>query len=184
MRNHPWHDVSFGEHAPQQVNAIVEISRGSRAKYEVDKTTGLLMLDRVLYTAFYYPINYGFIPQTYAGDGDPLDILVLSQVDIEPLTIVRTKVIGVMRMIDKGADDKIISVCIDDASVNHYNDISELPPHFIQELKHFFMRYKELENKSAVPVEIQDFYGKEKAYEIVAQSIEDYKKDILPTLKK
>ena len=132
MNNHPWHNVHHGKNAPQEVQAIVEISRGSKAKYEVDKETGLLRLDRVLYTAFYYPINYGFIPQTFAGDGDPLDILVLSQIDIAPLSIVTCKVIGVMRMIDKGADDKIITVCANDASVNHINDISELPLHFMQ----------------------------------------------------
>jgi inorganic pyrophosphatase len=179
MKNHPWHDVPYGTHAPQIIEAIIEISKGSKAKYEVDKPTGLLRLDRVLHTAFYYPINYGFIPQTYAGDGDPLDILVLSEVQIEPLCIATAKVIGVMRMIDKGADDKIIAVCANDASVNHYNDISELPPHFILELKHFFMRYKELENKT---VEVDDFFGKEKAYEIINEAIADYKKDILPTL--
>jgi inorganic pyrophosphatase len=177
----PWHNVQHGEHIPEKVNAIVEISKGSKAKYEVDKETGLLRLDRVLHTAFYYPINYGFIPQTYAGDGDPLDILVLSEVAIEPLCIVRTKVIGVMRMIDKGEDDKIISVCADDASVAHYNDISELPPHFLLELKHFFMRYKELEHKSE-DVIVEEFYGKEKAFEIIHDAIASYKKEILPTL--
>jgi inorganic pyrophosphatase len=183
MNNHPWHNVHHGKNAPQEVQAIVEISRGSKAKYEVDKETGLLRLDRVLYTAFYYPINYGFIPQTFAGDGDPLDILVLSQIDIEPLSIVTCKVIGVMRMIDKGADDKIITVCANDASVNHINDISELPTHFVQELKHFFMRYKELENK-ADTVQVEEFYGREKAYEIINEAIADYKKDILPSLAK
>lgn len=177
----PWHHVPIGEEVPQQLNAIIEISKGSKAKYEVDKETGLLRLDRVLHTAFYYPINYGFIPQTFAGDGDPLDILVLSEVSIEPLCIVQAKVLGVMRMHDKGEDDKIIAVCADDASVAHYNEISELPPHFLLELRHFFMRYKELENKSNV--EVEEFYGKEKAYEIITQSIIDYQKDILPTLK-
>jgi inorganic pyrophosphatase len=181
LKNHPWHNVHFGENAPQQVQAIVEISRGSKAKYEVDKATGLLRLDRVLSTSFQYPINYGFIPQTYAGDGDPLDILVLSQIDIEPLSIVTCKVIGVLRMIDKGMDDKIITVCANDASVNHYNDISELPPHFLPEIKHFFMRYKELELKIA-DVEVEQFYGKEKAYVIIEEAIADYKKDILPTV--
>ncbi len=180
MQNHPWHNVHYGADAPHTVQAIVEISRGSKAKYEVDKQSGLLRLDRVLHTAFYYPINYGFIPQTFAGDGDPLDILVLSQTDIEPLCIVTTKVIGVMRMQDKGADDKIISVCATDAAVNHYNDISELPPHFIEELKHFFMRYKDLEPKTKV--EVEEFYGAAKAQEIVLQAIADYKTTILPTL--
>jgi inorganic pyrophosphatase len=180
LKNHPWHNVHHGADSPTIVQAIVEISRGSKAKYEVDKQTGLLRLDRVLSTSFQYPVNYGFIPQTFAGDGDPLDILVLSQIDIEPLSIVTCKVIGVMRMIDKGADDKIIAVCANDESVNHYNDINELPPHFIQELKHFFTRYKELENKADVVVD--EFFGTEKAYQIIDEAIADYKKDILPTL--
>jgi inorganic pyrophosphatase len=180
MSNHPWHDVPFGDENPQTVNAIIEISRGSRAKYEVDKQTGLLRLDRVLNTAFYYPVNYGFIPQTYAGDGDPLDILVLSQIDFEPLSIVRAQVIGVMRMIDKGEDDKIIAVCADDMSVNHIHNMDELPPHFIHELKHFFLRYKELEHQSYVVID--EFMPKEKALEIIKDAVLLYQKDIVPIL--
>ena len=180
MKNHPWHDVPYGNEHPQTVNAIIEISRGSKAKYEVDKETGLLRLDRVLNTAFYYPINYGFIPQTYAGDGDPLDILVLSQIDFEPLSIVRAQVIGVMRMIDKGEDDKIIAVCADDMSVNHIHTMDELPPHFLHEMKHFFLRYKELEQKSDVVVD--EFYNRDKAIEIIKDSILKYQKEIVPTL--
>jgi len=180
MSNHPWHDVPFGDENPQTVNAIIEISRGSRAKYEVDKQTGLLRLDRVLNTAFYYPVNYGFIPQTYAGDGDPLDILVLSQIDFEPLSIVRAQVIGVMRMIDKGEDDKIIAVCADDISVNHIHNMDELPPHFIHELKHFFLRYKELEHQSDVVID--EFMPKEKALEIIKDAVLFYQKDIVPQL--
>jgi inorganic pyrophosphatase len=182
MKNHPWHNVHYGAHAPQQINAIIEISSGSKAKYEVDKTTGLLKLDRVLYTSFQYPINYGFIPQTYAGDGDPLDILVLSQIDIEPLCIVDVIVIGVMRMIDKGADDKIIAVCAQDASVNHYKSITELPQHLLAEIKHFFMHYKELEMQDEAPI-IENFYDAPKAFEIINEAINDYKKDILPNIK-
>jgi inorganic pyrophosphatase len=181
MSNHPWHDVPFGDKNPQTVNAIIEISRGSRAKYEVDKQTGLLRLDRVLNTAFYYPVNYGFIPQTYAGDGDPLDILVLSQIDFEPLSIVRAQVIGVMRMIDKGEDDKIIAVCADDMSVNHIHNMDELPPHFIHELKHFFLRYKELEHQSDVVID--EFMPKEKALEIIKDAVLLYQKDIVPQLQ-
>jgi inorganic pyrophosphatase len=179
MKNHPWHNVHFGEEAPQTVNAIIEISRGSKAKYEVDKATGLLRLDRVLSTSFMYPINYGFIPQTYAGDGDPLDILVLSQIDIEPLSIVTAKVIGVLHMQDKGIDDKIIAVCAHDKSVSHYSDLAELSEHYIAEIKHFFTRYKELENAT---VEVNEFLNKEKAFEIIREAIADYKKDILPGL--
>ena len=171
-KNHPWHDISFGEESPQIVQAIIEISRGSKAKYEVDKESGLLKLDRVLHAAFYYPINYGFIPKTFAGDNDPLDILVLSQIDFEPLSIVSAKVIGVMRMIDKGIDDKIIAVCQNDISVSHINSLEELPPHLMSEIKHFFEQYKKLEQTT---VKVDEFYGKEKAYEIINESILDYK---------
>ncbi len=170
-KNHPWHDISFGDESPKIVNAIIEISRGSKAKYEVDKESGLLKLDRVLHAAFYYPINYGFIPKTFAGDNDPLDILVLSQIDFEPLSIVSAKVIGVMRMIDKGIDDKIIAVCQNDISVSHINSLEELPPHLMSEIKHFFEQYKKLEQTT---VKVDEFYGKEKAYEIINESIVDY----------
>ncbi len=179
MKSHPWHDVETGIEAPSTVNAIIEISRGSKAKYEVDKATGLLRLDRVLHAAFFYPINYGFIPQTYAGDGDPLDILVLSQVDIQPLSIVTAKVIGVMRMIDQGMDDKIIAVCANDISVAHIGSLDELPPHLMSEIRHFFEQYKKLEHTEVV---VDQFMDKEKAFEIINQSIFDYKKDILPGL--
>jgi inorganic pyrophosphatase len=171
-KNHPWHDISFGEESPQIVQAIIEISRGSKAKYEVDKESGLLKLDRVLHAAFYYPINYGFIPKTFAGDNDPLDILVLSQIDFEPLSIVSAKVIGVMRMIDKGIDDKIIAVCQNDISVSHINSLEELPPHLMSEIKHFFEQYKKLEQTT---VQVDEFYSKEKAYEIINESIIEYK---------
>jgi inorganic pyrophosphatase len=179
MRNHPWHDVERGKDSPHSVNAIIEISRGSKAKYEVDKPTGLLRLDRVLHAAFYYPINYGFIPQTYAGDNDPLDILVLSQIDIEPLSIVSAKVIGVMRMIDKGVDDKIIAVCEHDISVNHIETLDDLPPHLMSEIKHFFEQYKKLEHTQVV---VDNFFDKEKAIEIIEQSFNDYDTQIRPTI--
>ncbi|MEZ5046818.1 MAG: inorganic diphosphatase [Chitinophagaceae bacterium] len=176
---HPWHQVSYGNNAPQEVQAIIEISRGSKAKYEVDKQSGLLKLDRVLHSSFYYPINYGFIPQTYAGDQDPLDILVLSQIDIEPLALVNAKVIGVLRMKDKGVDDKIISVCANDIAVQHISTLEELPPHLKQEIKHFFQRYKELENSDVV---VEEYLPKSDAYGIIEESIEQYNKFIRPTL--
>ena len=179
MKNHPWHDVSIGNDAPNIVNAIIEISRGSKAKYEVDKETGLLRLDRVLHAAFYYPINYGFIPQTYAGDLDPLDILVLSQIDIEPLSIVRAKVIGVLRMLDKGVDDKIISVCADDISVSHIDTLEQLPPHLMSEIRHFFEQYKKLEHSD---VAVENFMDKQKAIDIINESEVEYRRVILPTL--
>ena len=165
---HPWHNISPGENLPEFVNGIIEIPKGTRAKYELDKETGLLKLDRVLFSSIYYPANYGFIPQSYCEDRDPLDILVLSQIDIVPLCIVNAKVIGVMRMLDGGeADDKIIAVAAGDPSVNHFNDISELPVHFISELKNFFEDYKKLENKTSV---VEDFLGKEMAMKILNDS--------------
>lgn len=169
----PWHHVSPGKDVPAVVTGIIEIPSGSRAKYELDKESGLLKLDRVLYSSVYYPANYGFIPQSYCEDGDPLDILVLSKINCVPLCMVNAKVIGVMRMIDQEeADDKIIAVAADDVSVNHIDDISELPPHFIKELRHFFEEYKTLERKK---VRVEEFLGKETAQEIILQSFEDYK---------
>src|SRR5439155_3509753 len=130
--HHPWHGVSYGDGAPRVVNAIIEIPEGSRSKYEVDKKTGLLKLDRVVYSSFHYPINYGFIPQTLGQDGDPLDILVLCSQVIQPLCLVEATVIGNMQMIDSGEqDDKIIAVATKDPSVNHISEIDAVPPHFI-----------------------------------------------------
>ncbi len=169
----PWHHVSPGSNTPNEVSGIIEIPSASRAKYELDKESGLLKLDRVLYSSLYYPANYGFIPQSFCDDGDPLDILVLSQIHCVPLCIVNAKVIGVMRMIDQGeADDKIIAVAADDVSVNHINNIEELPPHFTKELRHFFEEYKALEKKKVL---VEDFQGKEIAKKIITQSFEDYK---------
>jgi inorganic pyrophosphatase len=127
MNFNPWHSVSYGDNVPHTVNAVIEIPRNSRAKYELDKETGMLKLDRVLYSSVYYPANYGFVPQTYCDDNDPLDILVLSQIDMQPLCLVEAKIIGVMRMLDQGeADDKLIAVCANDMSVAHINDINEI----------------------------------------------------------
>lgn len=157
MNANPWHDVSYGENAPDVVNGIIEIPKGSRAKYELDKDSGMIKLDRVLYSSVYYPANYGFIPKTYCDDNDPLDILIICQIDIIPMCLVEAKVIGVMRMIDGGeADDKIIAVAAGDPSVNHINDISELPQHFISEMRSFFEDYKKLENKTVIVEEFQD----------------------------
>lgn len=174
MKNlHPWHNVSYGEGAPDIVNGIIEIPKASRAKYELDKESGLLKLDRVLYSAVYYPANYGFIPQTYCDDKDPLDILIVSQIDIVPMCIVKAKVIGVMRMVDSGeADDKIIAVAADDSSVNHIDNMNMLPPHFTNEIRHFFEEYKKLENKTVLVEEFQDATV---AKEIIQQAIRDYK---------
>lgn len=156
------------------VNAIIEIPKLSRAKYELDKESGMLVLDRVLYSAMYYPANYGFIPQTYCDDKDPLDILVLCQELIVPMCIVAAKVIGVMHMMDGGEmDDKIIAVASNDMSVNHINDISELPEHSLRELQNFFEDYKKLENKT---VEVEEFQNAKAAKEVILQSMKDYKK--------
>ncbi len=171
--HHPWHCVEVGEDAPVIVNGVIEIPKGSRAKYELDKTSGLLKLDRVIYSSVYYPANYGFIPRTYCDDNDPLDILILSQVDLVPMCIVPSKVIGVMRMLDNGeADDKIIAVAARDMSINHIKNISELPNHFILELQSFFEDYKKLERKTVV---INEFQDKNVAVKIIEQAIEDYK---------
>ncbi|HEX8333325.1 MAG TPA: inorganic diphosphatase [Segetibacter sp.] len=170
---HPWHGVHYGEEAPRMVNAVIEIPQGSRAKYEIDKPTGLLRLDRVIYSSFYYPTNYGFIPQTYGGDKDPLDILVLSSISIQPLCLVTAKVIGVMQMVDSGeADDKIIAVAANDPSINYLNNIEELPKHFFEELRQFFEEYKKLEKKTVV---IDKFQDKATALTIIQDAIDFYK---------
>ena len=155
--SHPWHGVPPGEQAPRIVNAVIEIPQGSRAKYEIDKESGLLKLDRIIYSSFYYPCNYGFIPQTYGDDKDPLDILVITSQPVQAMCLMEAKVIGVMQMIDSGdADDKIIAVAANDPSVRHYNNIEEIPQHFFDELRHFFEEYKKLENKSVIVNEFGD----------------------------
>lgn len=169
---HPWHGITPGEGAPRIVNAIIEIPQGSRAKYEIDKDSGLLKLDRVIYSSVYYPNNYGFIPQTYGDDKDPLDILVLTSMPVQPFCLMQAKVIGVMQMIDSGdADDKIIAVAYNDPSMNHYNNIEELPRHFFDEMRHFFEEYKKLENKTVV---VEEFGDKTQALKIVEDAIKSY----------
>ncbi len=169
---HPWHEVSLGDHCPDICCGFIEISRGSRAKYEIDKTSGLLKLDRVLHSAVYYPVNYGFLPQTMQQDGDPLDVLVISQVDITPHCLVQCRVIGVMRMTDQGVmDDKIIAVALQDTSVNYIYDISDLPPHIEQEFMHFFESYTLLEHKK---VTTKKFESKEVAYGVIREAMRYY----------
>ncbi|TGE20411.1 inorganic diphosphatase [Hymenobacter aquaticus] len=168
----PWHDVERGENAPAVVNGIIEIPKGSKGKYELDKDSGMLKLDRVLFSAVHYPAAYGFIPQTYCDDKDPLDILVICSVDIVPMCLVDAKVIGVMQMIDGDEeDDKIIAVAANDISVNHYNDIADLPPHTLLEMRRFFEDYKALEHKQ---VTVERFMGREDAYRIIEDSIKLY----------
>ena len=162
---HPWHGAHYGDGAPQTVTALIEISQGSRTKYEIDKKTGLLKLDRIIYSSFHYPVNYGFIPQTLGLDNDPLDILVISSQSIQPLCLVEATVIGNMQMIDTGdKDDKIIAVAAKDPSVNHIKDVNELPRHFFNELKNYFEQYKVLENKQ---VQIDNFQNKEEAFLVI-----------------
>jgi inorganic pyrophosphatase len=173
MIKHPWHETPIGDNPPEFINGIVEISTGMRTKYEVDKETGLLKLDRVLYSAVYYPANYGFIPQTLGDDHDPLDIMILCREPIQPLCLVPARVIGVMRMIDQGlGDEKILAVADNDANTKHLNDISELESHFKLELKEFFESYKRLENKI---VTVPDFQDKQTAMGLIQKAIVTYK---------
>ena len=174
MIKHPWHEVQTGKNQPEIVNAIIEIPKGSRAKYEIDKDSGLIKLDRVLYGSMMYPAHYGIIPQTLFDDGDPLDILVLTQVTLVPLTLVSAKVIGVMRMIDQGVpDDKILAVAEKDPSVSHINDIADLPQTFMDELQNFFENYTKLEGKK---VKVPEFLDKKAAFATIEHSIDLYNK--------
>ncbi len=178
----PWHDINIGDACPEIVTAVIEIPAGSKGKFELDKESGLIKLDRVLFSAVHYPANYGFIPKTYCEDKDPLDILVISSIDLPQLTLIEAKPIGVMRMKDQGeADDKIIAVALNDMSVNHIHDIHQLPPHTINELQRFFEDYKKLEKKEVV---VEHFLHKEKAHKIIMESIEMYNRDIKPGLGK
>ncbi len=171
--SHPWHGVSPKHKQEGIFNAIIEIPYGSRAKYELHKESGLLVLDRVLYSAVYYPANYGFIPQTYGEDNDPLDILVLSKIDVVPLCVVPARIIGMMEMIDNGEnDEKIIAVAAGDPSLEHLQDIHDLPNHLISELRNFFEDYKKLENKE---VEVDEFQDKAVANRIIDEALQRYK---------
>jgi len=168
----PWHQVVPQTEKIEIIKGVVEIPKGNRAKYELDKESGLLRLDRVLYSSVYYPHNYGFIPQTYCDDNDPLDIMILSRIDVVPLCIVEAKVIGVLRMLDNGeADDKIIAVAASDPSVNYINDASDLPEHMIQETMNFFEDYTKMENKTEV---IKEFLNKDIALKIIDDAYKMY----------
>lgn len=170
---HPWHSITAGKELPGYVNGVIEIPMGCKGKYELDKESGLLRLDRVLYSSVHYPANYGFIPQTLADDNDPLDILIICSIEVDPLCIIESKVIGVMHMLDSGEkDEKIISVARNDMAVNYINSLEELPPHTMVELKRFFEDYKKLEHKE---VEVSEFLGKEDAYKTINKSVEKYK---------
>jgi inorganic pyrophosphatase len=175
--HHPWHSISPGVNSPESVTAIIEIPKGSKAKYEIDKDTGLLRLDRILFSSVMYPANYGFIPQTYCDDHDPLDILVLCSADVYPMSMIEAKVIGVMHMVDNGEqDDKIIAVAKNDMSVNYIDDLKELPPHTMKEIVRFFQDYKALEEKN---VTIEHLLGKKYAYKVIQEGVELYNQTFL-----
>ena len=169
---HPWHDVTPGDKLPQEFDCVVEIPFGSSVKYELDKASGLIKLDRVLYSAVYYPANYGFVPQTLAEDDDPLDVLVLCQETVVPLTIIHGRAIGLMTMIDAGKQDhKIIAVATEDPEFNSYRDASEMPPHRLLMLRRFFQDYKQLEGKA---VEVDEIRPAAEAYPISLDSLHRY----------
>ena len=168
-----WHDFSSEDITPNDFSAVIEIPKGSRCKYELDKKTGMLRLDRVLYTATHYPANYGFIPKTFADDGDPLDVLVLCSEQIFPMTLVQVYPIGAMRMIDGGKqDDKIIAVPFSDPTYHGIKSIHELPPHIFDEITHFFTVYKQLEHKQTA---VKSLFDYTEAVEIIRNAIIDYK---------
>jgi len=171
---HPWHDVSPGKEVPRDFQAVIEIPLGSNLKYELDKPTGLLKVDRVIYSAVFYPANYGFIPQTYAEDNDPLDVLVLCQEPVQPLALIKARAIGVMTMVDSGAtDDKIIAVATNDPEFSEYLEARDLPGHRLLVLKRFFQDYKQLEGKQVQVEEIRPAYA---AISVIEQSLARYHK--------
>ena len=167
-----WHDIAPARVKPEDFWAVIEIEKGSKNKYELDKETGLLRLDRILYTSTHYPANYGFIPRTWADDGDPLDVLVLCSESIRPLSLVRCFPIGVITMEDSGSlDEKIIAIPFEDPTYNSYKDVSELPAHLFSEMSHFFTVYKNLEGKDTV---VDELRGADEARQVIAKCREAY----------
>jgi inorganic pyrophosphatase len=175
---HPWHDVELDAPGEIAFRAVIEIPRGSKVKYELDKRTGLLAVDRILYSAVHYPANYGFLPQTYGADHDPLDLLVLGQEPLVPLCIVRATAIGVISMADdQGPDDKIIAAHADDSEYAQYADVSALPAHRLKELERFFLDYKVLEGK---PVRLGELRGRTDAEQVIREAAQRYREHIRP----
>ncbi|MCL7024732.1 hypothetical protein MKW94_003021 [Papaver nudicaule] len=178
---HPWHDLEIGPDAPAIFNCVIEIGKGSKVKYELDKNSGLIKIDRVLYSSVVYPHNYGFIPRTLCEDSDPMDVLVLMQEPVIPGCFLRARAIGLMPMIDQGEkDDKIIAVCADDPEFRHYQDIKELAPHRLQEIRRFFEDYKKNENKE---VAVNDFLPAEAAVDAITHSMDLYASYIVEGLR-
>lgn len=170
-----WHDIDPGRITPQDFVAVVEIPKGSKKKYELDKETGLIRLDRILYTSTHYPANYGLIPRTYGDDLDPLDVLVLCSEPLEPLTLVRCYPIGMISMVDDGrGDEKIIAIPFGDPTYNGYQDISQLPAHVFNEMSHFFRVYKELENKETA---VNETSGRQSAVQTITAAIQAYQRE-------
>ncbi|KAJ3694812.1 hypothetical protein LUZ60_000189 [Juncus effusus] len=179
---HPWHDLEIGPGAPSVFNVVIEINKGSKVKYKLDKQYGLIKVDRVLYSSVVYPHNYGFIPRTLCEDNDPLDVLVLMQEQVLPGTFLRARAIGLMPLIDQGQkDDKIIAVCADDPEYRHYTDIKQLPPHRVAEIRRFFEDYKKNENKE---VATEDFLPVQSAIEAIQDSMDLYGQYIMETLRR
>jgi inorganic pyrophosphatase len=172
---HPWHDISVDDAlVDRDFPVVIEVPRGDKNKYELDKETGFLRLDRVLYSSVHYPANYGFVPRSYCDDGDPLDVLVLGQESVHPLTIVQSRAIGVMRMRDdKGIDDKILAVNVRDPAVSDYRDRDQLPAHVEREIKRFFQDYKVLEQKQVV---VEDILGPAEAVRILREALDLYRR--------